>query len=893
MPRSPFCHAVCLPLLLVAATVSLSSASLAQVERQKVPQPPGTTSTPSSVPLLDLVRYDPQASGPLLFITSLGDFTSASVPAEQREQFLGGIRKQTPRQFAENAGCRLFNQKTLTVIAPRDQRVIADVPQKPADPFAKMDSRQRFSVLLSLLSREQWKSATSDRGIGPEEMTDEQRGLWLSLLPGDKITLQKSRVIADGDHSVRHEFEGEPQEFAPDQARLRLVRRIEFSFWKTGADETTHSGSTNGSVGGDTETTYTGNFDYAPDQVNDDTNKPVQAFGATILKTVPNEPKKSDLDLASPTLGVAVPLGPEAETVGGMLQRIGKNVRLNLRCDKRVRNLKVYRRVVPGGTVSAGDLLQAICLGTCATFRKITPPTGEPVYLLTHDTEGIAARFLRWSDWAEVADSKRYKAVEEATNKAAAVDPLDMIGFAPGDPNALSPAQLARVDAAYRKERYGRAPDFQMSELPPALRKQAQSTIDMWGKEGTSLKNDVVRVGTELTCQLLLPGGIAVEPGPYGRDFGGQYLQKIAALDKPRLASSSSTKEAATKPIPLPSSPGRRVLMLPLPAEPDEVLTMLRTAKRKGFADVWLRVPLESDTKQRARLGAAVKAGAKIGLRVGAVVDVLRGYKGTLDVNVLGETGAAFVDRKAKEDPQWWGEYYSGRYPKWNVWDENTIPSSLIPLATVPGLSALTLLATAAPGHAGVVKGGDGIPPGGHLGYTAAMRLACIEASGFDPIDVGDYSHTLGLNPEVGLFEADELWDELTRFRWNRNKQEMGRLHAALKSAAPGLPLYLNDRASSYASPNSAWYIRWAQAERIPVCQLYVVESTHRETAFAASFEALLNREGGSGKPKDFANAVVKTIASSAKWSGTVIDCSSLSAADALRMLGGIADTSD
>lgn len=883
MLRSPFRHVVCLSLL-VAATVSLSSASsLAQGEGQS-----GTAGTSSSVSLLDMVRYDPQASGPLLWITTLGEFPGA----EQREQVLGGIRKQTPRQFAENAGCRLFNQKTLTVIAPRDQRVIADVPQKPADPFAKLDSRQRFSVLLSLLSREQWKSATSGTGIGFQEMTEEQRGLWLSLLPRDKITLQKNRLIPNGDHSFQYDPEGEPQEFAPNQARLRLVRRIEFGFWKTGSDDTTHSGSTNGSVGGDTDTIYTGSFDYAPENGTSGADKSVQAFGATVLKTIPNEPKKSDLDLASPALGVAVPLGTEAETVGGLLQRIGKNVRLNLRCDKRIRNLKVYRRVAPGSTASAGDLLQAICLGTCATFRKITPPTGEPVYLLTHDTEGIAARFLRWNDWAEEADSKRYKAVEEATNKATAVDPLDMIGFAPGDPNALSPAQLARVDAAYRKERFGRAPDFPMSELPPALRKQAQATIDMWGKGGTALKNDVVRVGTELTCQLLFPGGIAVEPGPYGRDFGGQYLQKIAAIDKPRPTFSSASKESAAKPIPLPSSPGRRVLMLPLPTEPDEVLTLLRTAKHKGFADVWLRAPLESDTKQRARLAAAVKAGTKLGLRVGAVVDVLRGYKGTPDVNVLGETGVAFVDQKAKQNPRM-ADYYRGHNPKWNVWDENTIKSNLIPLASVPGLSALTLLATAAPGHAGVVHGGDGISPGGHLGYTAAMRLACIEANGFDPIDVGDYSYTLNLHPEVGLFEADELWDELTTFRWNRNKQEMGRLHAALKSAAPSLPLYLNDRASSYASPNSAWYIRWAQAERIPVCQLYVVESTHRETAFAASSEALLNRHGWSGKPIDFANAVAKTVASSAKWSGTVIDCSSLSAADALRMLGGIADTSD
>ncbi|MBC7805762.1 MAG: hypothetical protein H7145_06390 [Akkermansiaceae bacterium] len=119
----------------------------------------------------------------------------------------------------------------------------------------------------------------------------------------------------------------------------------------------------------------------------------------------------------------------------------------------------------------------------------------------------------------------------------------------------------------------------------------------------------------------------------------------------------------------------------------------------------------------------------------------------------------------------------------------------------------------------------------------------------------------------------------------------MARMHAVLKNVAPKLPVYLNDRASSYTSPNSSWYVRWAQADRIAVCPVHHVESGHREVALAVSPEALLNQWGWSGQPSDFANAVATTVGKSRKWNGMVVDCSYLSPSDTLRMLSGIADT--
>lgn len=874
----------------LAATAALAAPCLAQTPPPALVTPPAPTSaTPApSASVLDMLRYDPQTDGVLIWIPENIGYSTEFFRSDRGREEARFLRAMTLRQFADRSACRLFNLPTITAMAPRDQRVIAEVPNKPADPLANLKITQRFGVLLSLLTREQWVTVTSAAGLGMADMTAEQQELWRSFLPLDKITVQKNKTIATGPGSYTYKQEGAEQEFAPDTARLRLVRRVHFSFKKSDSDDYGFSSDIDKQLR-EPDTAYTGNFDYAPDERNHGDGKtPEKTFGATILQAVPNRLKTCDLDLALPALGVGVPLGAKTETVGELLARVGAATGFDLRCDKRIVALSVIRRVTGNGlTVTASDLLQSVCLGVCGAFRKIER-VGEPVYLLTYDREGIATRLLRWSDWAEEADSKQYKLLEGVTSKVATLDPLGLIGFAPNDPYALPPALLATVDKAYRAERFGFAAGMPMSELPPNLREEAQSSMNRWIQSGDPLDTQKVRLDTQLTCQLVLPGGIAVEPSSYGRNLGGQYLQKIARPeDRPTSKSGKSAKlEPLTKPVILSAMTGHRVLLLPFPPDAAGVRLLLKTAERKGFGEVWLRVKLTGGgANQTARLASAVANGARSGVRVGAVVDVLRGYEGTPDVNLLGETGAEFAKRRQANNP-----YYSTRFPGWSVWDGAAIRAGLLPLARVPGLAALALQATAAPGYAGVVRGGDGLPPGGHLGYTTAERLACLEARGYDPLDAADYSYTLGVQVDLPFFAKGELWDDLGAFRWTQNKRDMASLHVALKTAAPKLLVYLNDRASSYARPNTSWYVGWVKGDSIAVCPLYWEESAHRTAAFAASPEPLLNQWGWDGKPADFAGAVAKSFTAARRWRGVVVDCSYLTPEVAARMLGGIAD---
>jgi hypothetical protein len=157
---------------------------------------------------------------------------------------------------------------------------------------------------------------------------------------------------------------------------------------------------------------------------------------------------------------------------------------------------------------------------------------------------------------------------------------------------------------------------------------------------------------------------------------------------------------------------------------------------------------------------------------------------------------------------------------------------------------------------------------------------------------VAPSSFSLGFEPSLPFFPSpliDGPWTTLNEFRWKQNKRAIARIHAALRKARPDLPLYLDDRASAYADPNTSWFGRWDVAEQVPVNPVYAVESEAREAAFAVSREPLLCRKGWNGKPDALARAFGEIAQqAAAKWRGVALDLTGLTPAQALRMLGGL-----
>jgi hypothetical protein len=835
--------------------------------RAQEPSPPAT-------PKLLYSDYDVATNGPLLAVLEggMGSLDLSRLPPEQRKMIAAWMDSRVKRVVVGS----------VTVVAPKTMQIIEANPGKP-DPYAGLAAEERVQVLLSFFDAAQWAQAGSVQGIGLADLNDVQGALFVSLLP-EKMTVQRTRLVAgEKPVEIRYEAQGAPQNIDPLTARLRLVRKVNFTFSKERTEDYGYGGQVEPAVGDEIVTLTT------RDQARGDKkseSETLSAFGVPIVRMVPSRLKPGDLDFTEPKLHLSIALDGDLKTLGDLLKRIAKATGMDLMADKRVAARPILVRALSGQQARGGDLLQALCWAVTGTFRRV----GTSTYLLTDDVAGIGARFARLAEWAEAADEARRDAMDRAKDVTVKHDPLSHIGFAPGDTHGLPPDMMRRIDDAYRKERYQEAPEVKFADLPASLQQTVTQLVDFWSKNGTPVRMDRMRVGTELSVQFLLPGGAALTPS-FSQNIGSEYLRAIAA--GPTAPAPPVRTRQSVPPRPMSEAVRKRVLLARMPADDPAVAALLGVAKAKGFTEVWLHVRLDAPQTVE-RLMVAQVVGRKLGLFLGCAVSLLRGggMPGAEDINVLGETGAAFAKRKVAAQPQYRTIYTP--FADWTLLSSEQATRLLTPLAQVPGLSALTLKASAAPGWAGETPGGDGIPTNGHLGFDTATRLACLRAEGFDPIDVGPYDYALKTPPSLHFFPdagSSGLHKTLNDFRFEQNRKSLAQVRAALRKLAPQLPVYLDDRASPYTDTEVRWFGRWDDTDRMAVNPISSVESEAREVAFAASPEPLLRCPGWDGKPEGLAKVLGETAAKAVKkWPGIALDLTGFAPVEALEQLGGLPD---
>lgn len=841
------------------------------VRAGQVAAPPAKVVPPASNSL-DILPYDASTRGPLLLVGKPNFFRYRS--AEEMDSI------KTVSALAEALRLRVVPLGTLTVLAPSTMRVIVENPGKP-DAYAGLRADERFKILLSQFSTAQWETAGSARGIGLADMNEAQRALFIGLLPETMSLRHVKLVPTDKPFTNRYEDQGSAQNADPLTARLRLVRKVQFHFSKTGAEDSSVRSAVEPSAG-DEITLLEGSREAREDVARD--AEADKAFGVSVFQTLPNRLKSGQINFDSDALRATVALDVGIKTLADLLARVAQTTKLDLVADKRIAGLSVSLRVARGQGAHAGDILRALCWSVTGAFRRV----GASTYLLTDDVQGIGARFARLSEWAQNASNARSLAMQELTSAAVKHNPLAHVHFAPGDPYALPPALEQRVDASYRRDRGSAAPIVRKEELPPALQQSIERDAQFWEDNHIVIRTDRIELGTELSAQFVLPGGEAVEPF-FSQNIGGQYLERIAA-PAPTLADFNRN---AAPPRPMPPTLHRRILLARLPDDDKALVGLLALTKAKGFREIWLRVRLD-DATATGRLKAAVTAGKKAGLAVGAVCGLLHdgGIGGAEDINILGETGTQYATRRAASADKNMREYYQ-RMAGWTLMNEQEAGLCVASLARIAGLSALALNATRAPGWEGPSVGGDGIPDNGYLGYGVSQRLAFLRAEGADPIDVVHYGYSLPVRQDLPFFAFDDeaLWKTLHVFRQRINQRAMISLHTMLRQAAPALPLYVDDRISSYADANTRWYARWDAAERLPVNPVYSVPSEARAAAFASSSEPLLCLRGWSGTPSRMAQRFSDTAQAAAKgWRGVTLDLTPLAPTEALRMLAGLPD---
>ena len=88
---------------------------------------------------------------------------------------------------------------------------IIETKPGPPNPYAGLKAEERLQALLSFFDTAQWAQAGSTQGIGLADMSDVERGLFLSLLP-EKMTVQRTRLVAgDQPGELHYVPQGDPQ----------------------------------------------------------------------------------------------------------------------------------------------------------------------------------------------------------------------------------------------------------------------------------------------------------------------------------------------------------------------------------------------------------------------------------------------------------------------------------------------------------------------------------------------------------------------------------------------------------------------------------------------------------------------------------------------------------
>ncbi len=742
-------------------------------------------------------------------------------------------------------------------------------------------------LLFASLSAAQWQKLASPQGLGAGDLQGEQRTLFLSLLP-EPFRVQKVTATREGGY--RSEGQNSFVTLSPTQkagVRLRVNRSTSLSF-----PSATQTYSSYG-IGDPGRNHPEGTEYYTLGYTSDYYARP-DAYGVTLRHELPNRLKSGHLSFDAPALQGAVSLeggtppppgspapaqgsppqagapagmrvGPDGVTrpeataqrvpsltVEELLKRVGKVAGLELYADRRVGRLPVWAK---GGQARASDVLGALCLVVTGTFRKV-----GPAYVLTDDVEGIGTRRARLSEWAQGVGGQEYKNRQEQDKRIREMQPWQYLDFSPGDPFALDAGTLKKLEekraAMYRSPTADR--DMPVTDLPPALLKHVQEELASSSSQERykNARTDRVRLDVRTRLSYLVPG--------LG-DLEDRYLSlyNIPALPTPAPGTMPDAPPAV-----LPPSLTARALYI-APANAEEAARAAKEARRRKLTHLWVEVPEGEGGKQL--LSAAVKSGKGQGLMVFGVVRLLRRSGSTepggvpadsLDINILGETGASHTRRRlaalaTTQLAPWTRDTLARSGGDWLRPDAPATPGlvkrRLLDLAATPGLTGLVLRDTAAPGYAdpgdssSVYSSSDRAD----FGYSLDARLQFLRQEGMDPIDMGSSGFPGGADLSLPFFSDSSLRPRMIEVegrwisdpnakspgqQWNasrnkRNVRLMGEVYAAVRAAHPNLALLLSDR-SDFSS--QSWYGTWDKPDALPRRKLEFNEPSSATTAQTA-----------------------------------------------------------
>ncbi len=625
-------------------------------------------------------------------------------------------------QVADAYGRLTQTWESVTAIAPPDMTVVYSPPNTP-NAYDGMPVSQVLKLLAATFTKDQWKVFFGKSGLGFQDLqTDAQRSLFMALFSGGHLVVQKDL----GGPKAQRDITGD----ALLQVRLRLGYIVDLALpMRDNPDSHLFAG------GPDLPGMPTRYY-----MMNGQTEDVDHELGATVRETVPNAPKAGDLDFDP--LTASVPLG-RVKNVDDLVARIGASLHRELYADARYGARTVTLVGIPKAA-KAKDLLRALALCVCGTYRKV-----GPAFVLTDDLTGLGARHALWKEFEDKAQAMLPQDDPAATSPYTIQD----IPWDPADPLAPTQNQQKQIWTARKANPVGGGIvglTVPFAGLTPAQQEQAR-LLQADHEEhnmGTTL-DGTVTVQSEAMLEMMLPS------------LGGPVIvfqSYQGLLPEPRLTSAEQAAQQAQlearlpaafrRDTPTPAGPLRPLVegfthraVLLAPRDAAELTRNLAAMKSLGLNELWLEVtpgPTHRDDDMAlALLAEAGKVGPADGISVLPDVHLLRWAVGTpaalWDRDILGRTA---VDANK-----------SARYPSPDASDTVSPFSAEV----WDRLSTLIRAAGATQGVGGMVwedlppAGYQDITPGGMdasglgdmpLGFTEAGRLALLRTAHADPVDV-------------------------------------------------------------------------------------------------------------------------------------------------------------
>lgn len=820
-----FCFLPCLLLIL------LPSGVWADPPAPTAPHPPS---------LVDALAAMPDASvadGSVVLTVGPDKAAPAPMPADAPPPDTS-IIVETPETLAGRYGRTLQVFSHVLALAPPTMTVLNTDPALAELPLGRLAGQHPETYLLGSLSPAQLKQAGT-AGLAYADMTPDQQSLIHALLPEplDIVPTAASPLNDRMDEAQRAAFDAQIKKVSGDAlfGSLRFHAYLTASFY------------VHAPVGfgiGDTQELMpsTGAFKlpFSGYRNMESRGKSTE----TILKAdVPNTPKPGDMLWNRRDLERTVSLAG-LTTVDSLVQRLSATTHLELYADPHYAALPLLARGDLKERQPAGDVMQALALCACGTWRQV-----GPAYVLTDDVQGLGTRQAFLAEIGQIWSSRLSEAGKDAGKQLEASDWLHSLSFAPGDIGALSPDQITTIQKSSGTNK-GTLP---WKSLPPALQDHLKDVFLHYGDEFGSLvltrmpeiakmaedmKSAAGSLRPDTPVDTTLNIRLAIElPGT-----GAMMLYGAYKVQPPKPEDEAPAKPDTSAPVGsiVVDKSLRGVLCAPKTADEARavVAKLVEMHMNTLFLDVFTggRTYFPNDALPPASadaggvLAAALAAAKPQHIAVYAVMDTLCWRKDGLtphpapwpsgfteDLTVTGETPDHAVQRRFAARSL--SEIYD--HPRYLLAREGTkgwaspldpavrslLPALARTLAATPGLSGLVFQDTVPPGYTGERTQEDI-----GLGYTPETRLAYLRAKSVDPVDLSSgFGDMVSVNVSEENFSGT-YWITIPTFPsqtsdyavWEKGLRDadtalLASCRQSASAAAPTLPLLICSRQSSVA----------------------------------------------------------------------------------------------